>query len=107
MNNWAWILVASVTAYATKLAGYLLPRKLLEGKTVTSFAPPLTVGLLAALTITNAFSSGQAILIDARLISFVAAIIALRFKLPFIVVIIVGALAAALGRLLGLPSWYP
>ncbi len=103
MTNWVWILLAGLTAYLTKLVGYLLPKRVLESKTLAAVATPLTLGLLTALTVTSAFSSGQLLAFDSRLLALFAAIVALRFKLPFIVVIVMGALVAALGRLAGLP----
>jgi len=100
---WLWILASSATAYALKLAGYLLPRKLLDKPTVQHVAAALTVGLLASLTVANTVVSGQALVLDSRLLALGAAAVALWRKLPFIVVVIIGAAAAALGRLAGLP----
>ena len=41
--------------------------------------------------------------LDARALSLVAAGLALWFRAPFLLVVIIGAAAAALGRLAGLP----
>ncbi|MCC6497639.1 MAG: AzlD domain-containing protein, partial [Propionibacteriaceae bacterium] len=46
---------------------------------------------------------GQGVVLDSRLLALAAGGIALKLKAPYIVVVIVGALAAALGRLAGLP----
>jgi uncharacterized membrane protein len=103
MRTWFWIIAASLTAYATKFVGYLLPRKLLANPSVPAIAGTLTIGLLAALTMTSTLANGRAILLDSRLLALVAALFALRLKAPFIVVVIIGAIAAALGRMVGLP----
>jgi hypothetical protein len=103
MKTWGWLLFAAITAYATKFAGYLLPRRILAHRIVPGITAALTVGLLAALTMSNTFADGQRLAVDSRALSLLAAIIALRFRVPFIVVVIIGAIAAALGRLAGLP----
>jgi len=103
MNLWSWILLAVAAAYVIKLSGYLLPRKLLDRPVVIRLAMGLTVGLLASLTILNTVGKGQAIVLDSRLLALGAAAIALRLKAPYLVVVLVGAIAAGLGRLAGLP----
>ena len=103
MSLWFWVLLSATAAYAIKLSGYLLPRKLLDRPVVIRLATGLTVGLLASLTILNTVGNGQRIVLDSRLLALGAAGIALRFKAPYLVVVLVGAVAAGLGRLAGLP----
>ncbi|GAB3391009.1 AzlD domain-containing protein [Humibacter soli] len=103
MTTWLYILAAAVVAYLTKLVGYLVPAKVLKNKRMTRVAGALTIGLLASLTVLNTLASGQQLVFDARIGSFIAAMIALLLRAPFLVVVIVGALAAALLRLAGLP----
>lgn len=102
MSIWAWILLASAVAYATKLAGYLVPSRLLENPHMTRVAGTLTIGLLASLTAMNAFSAGQSLAVDARAGSLIVAGIALSLRMPFLVVVILGALTAALLRMAGM-----
>jgi hypothetical protein len=52
-SMWAWILFASAVAYATKLAGFLVPARMLENEHMTRVAGTLTIGLLASLTAMN------------------------------------------------------
>lgn len=99
---WGWILVASAVAYATKLAGYLVPSRVLEGKRMTRMAGTLTIGLLASLTAINAFSSGQSLAFDARAGALLAAAIALKLRVPFLGVVVIGAVVAAVLRRTGL-----
>jgi hypothetical protein len=63
----------------------------------------MTIGLLAALTVVNTVATGQTLAVDSRLGALAAAAIALLLRAPFLVVVIVGAVAAALLRLAGLP----
>ncbi|NJC24422.1 putative membrane protein [Arthrobacter pigmenti] len=101
MNLWLWILIACVVAYLTKLAGYLVPAKVMENPQMTRVAGTLTIGLLASLTAVNTFSTGQVLVVDARLAALVAAGVALWLRAPFLVVVLAGAAAAAVARLLG------
>ena len=103
MTLWWWILVACVVGFLTKLLGYLVPKKWLTNPRVARVAGTLTIGLLASLTIANTVASGQTLAVDARLGALLAAAVALWLKAPFLVVVIVGAAAAAGLRLLGLP----
>jgi uncharacterized membrane protein len=103
MTLWFWILVACAAAFLTKLLGYLVPASWLANPRVARVAGTLTIGLLASLTVANAVATGQTLAIDSRLGALVVAAIALWAKAPFIVVVIVGAAAAAGLRLLGFP----
>jgi uncharacterized membrane protein len=99
MSLWGWIVLASIIAYATKLVGFLVPARWLENEHMTRVAGTLTIGLLASLTAMNAFSVGQALSIDARVGSLIAAAIALALRVPFLGVVIVGAMTAAAIRM--------
>ncbi|WP_434617044.1 AzlD domain-containing protein [Arthrobacter sp. A5] len=102
MNLWPWILLSAALAFGTKLLGYLVPAKvLLANPRMSRVAGTLTIGLLAALTVLNTAVGGQHLVTDARLGALLAAAVALRFKAPFLVVVLVGAGAAAGLRLLG------
>jgi uncharacterized membrane protein len=101
MNLWFWLLLACVLAYAWKLMGYLVPAKLLEDPRMSRVAGTMTIGLLASLTIVNTVASGQTLAADARLGALAAAAVALAFRAPFLVVVIVGTATAALLRLIG------
>lgn len=99
-----WILAACLTAYAIKICGYFVPRKVLDSPTMSHVAATLTIALLASLVTVNAFTSGQELVIDARIGALAAAIIALIFRAPYLVVVIAGALAAILLRATGLAA---
>ena len=101
MNLWIWLLLACVLAYAWKLVGYFVPAKLLKDPRMSRIAGTMTIGLLASLTIVNTVASGQTLAADARLGALAAAAVALAFRAPFLVVVVVGAGAAALLRFSG------
>lgn len=101
MSLWFWVLAAALICLGIKLAGYLVPSSVLENPRIAHTAAMVTCGLLAALVITQTFADGAALAIDARLVAAAVAAVALWFRAPFIVVVILGALAAALVRMTG------
>jgi len=100
MSLWAWIVLGCVAAWAIKFAGYLVPVRWLESPRMSRVAGCLTIGLLASLTTMNTVSAGQGVVLDARVAALLAAAVALLLRLPFLVVVMAGAAAAALIRLL-------
>lgn len=100
---WLWVLAACVVAYLTKLVGYLLPDAWLENPRVSKVTTAMTIALLASLVTLNSVESHQRIVFDSRLLAVGSAALALLFRAPFIVVVLVGALVAALARMAGLP----
>ena len=103
MTAWLWVLGSCAVAYAIKLAGYLAPDSLVDSPAMRRASASVTVGLLVSLVVTNAFASGQRLVPDARIAALVAAIVALKLRAPFLLVVVIGAAAAALARLAGLP----
>lgn len=100
---WAAVLLAGALAMATKAAGYLVPARLLEDPRFARVAGVMTIGLLASLIAVNALADGQALRPDARLVALAVGVAGFAVRLPFIVVVVAGAVAAALARLAGLP----
>ena len=103
MSAWGWILLASLAAFATKLAGHLVPERWLAGPRMARMTGMLTVGLLASLTAMNTFAGDGGLVFDARIGALLAAAAALALRVPFLGVVATGAAAAALLRLAGLP----
>lgn len=95
------VLLACAIAYVTKLLGFLIPARHLEHPLVSRLAATMTVGLLGALVATNTFVAKGQVTLDARVVALVAAAVALWLRASFIVVVIIGAVAAALVRLSG------
>ena len=58
----------------------------------------ITVALLSALTVMNTFAAGTALVIDARLAALGVAALALWLRLPFLLVVVLGAAAAGVVR---------
>ena len=101
--TWVAIVLASAVVLATKLVGHLLPEHWLAQPRVARVAGLVTVALLAALVATQAFTTGGALVLDARVAALAVAAVALALRAPFIVVVVLAALTAALLRAAGFP----
>ena len=97
---WTAILIAAGGCYALKLAGLSLPRRVLDAPRAARVAAVLPVALLAALIATNTFSAGRHLTLDARAAGLAAAVVALRLRAPFLVVVASASATAAVLRLL-------
>ena len=95
MTLWGYILLACAVTYLTKLAGYAIPARWLQNPRMTRVAGAMTVALLAALTVMNTVATGAALVLDARLAALAAAALALWLRLPFLLVVLLGAVASA------------
>jgi hypothetical protein len=98
----AWVLIAVVGACTIVLKGVgplaiggrQLPRPLLG--VVALLAPTL----LAALIVTQAFSDGRHLVVDARAAGLGVALVAVALRAPVLVVVVLAAGTAALTRAL-------
>ncbi len=99
---WLWVLAACAIAYLTKLSGYLLPDAWLDRPWVKTLSAGVTVGLLTSLVVVNTVVTGTAIVIDARVAALAVAAVALWLRAPYLIVVLAGAVAAALARMAGL-----
>jgi branched-subunit amino acid transport protein len=94
------VLIASAAVYSWKLLGYLIPEKRIT-PAMRAFAERVTVSLLAALVVVQGFTTTGEIVFDARVPALITAALLLWFRAPYIVVVIAGALVAAVFRMLG------
>ncbi|WP_134324041.1 AzlD domain-containing protein [Cumulibacter soli] len=100
---WLGVIVACVGCYALKYAGMSVPQRVLDSPAVRQLSLLLPVGLLAALAAAQTLADGERLMFDARIVGVLVAIIAIRLKCPFIVVVALAAASAAVARLLGMP----
>lgn len=99
---WAAVVAGSLGTYLLKLAGYVIPERVLESPRLRRLTGLLPVALLAALVGVQTFSTGTSLQVDARLAGLAAAIVALALRAPFLVVVLVAAATAAVLRGMGL-----
>lgn len=101
---WPAVIIGSLGAYLLKLSGYVIPERVLDNDRLRRLTALLPVALLAALVAVQTFSTGTELQVDARIAGLAAAIIALALRAPFLVVVLLAAIAAAVLRALGLSA---
>ncbi len=96
---WAAVIAVGAGTFALKavgpvaVSGRRLPARVAELLEVVAPA------ILAALVVTETFASGRSLVLDARLAGVAAGIVAVLLRAPLWLVVIAGALATALVRL--------
>lgn len=100
--SWSTVLLAGLLAYLLKLAGYLLPGRLLLGRRTARVTARLPVALLAALVAIQTFTTATGSLtLDARAAGLLVAVLALLRRANFLLVVVLAAATAAALRGLG------
>jgi branched-subunit amino acid transport protein len=99
-TTWILVITTGIGCYLLKLAGYLVPARVLDAPRVRRLVELLPVALLAALVIVQAVADGRRLEFDGpRLAGIGAGAVAVWRRAPFIVVIVVAAVVAGLLRL--------
>ena len=92
---WTAIIATSFIAFMLKYLGQAVPAAWLENARIQKFALYLPTALLAALVAVQSLGSEKNIVFDARSIGVLVAAVALFFKAPFPVVVLLSALTSA------------
>jgi branched-subunit amino acid transport protein len=101
VNIWLAVVITGLGCYALKLAGLVMPGRMLADVRVRRFTELVPVALLTALVAVQALGDGRALEADGpRLAGLAAAMVALLLRAPFLVVLLVAAAATAVLRLL-------
>lgn len=98
---WVAVLAAAALCFALKLAGWLVPPRALDDPRLRRLAGLLPVALLAGLVVVQVFGSGRSLALDARAAGLLAGVVALALRAPFLVVVVVAAVTAAVLRAVG------
>lgn len=101
---WFAVLAGAAGCYALKYVGSAIPGHVLEKPTVKQVVLLLPISLLCALVAVQTIATNQSLVVDARVPAMAIATLALRFKSPFIVVVLIAAATAAGLRFFGLAS---
>jgi branched-subunit amino acid transport protein len=96
---WASVLAVGAGTVVLKAVGPVVVSGRRLPARVTELLEVVAPAILAALVITETFGSGRSLVLDARLAGVAAGIVAVVLRAPFWLVVIVGALATALVRL--------
>ena len=99
MSTWTAVLIASGGCFLLKLVGWAVPGRVLDNDRVRRTVLLLPVALLAALVVVQAFAAGRHLQLDARAAGLAVAVVAVLLRAPFLLVVVLAALTAALVRL--------
>lgn len=99
---WTPVLIASLGAYFEKLAGYLLPERVLNNRVVHHTAGLLPVALLAAIVAVQGFTTGQQWQFDARVPGLLVAFVLIWRRANFLLMVVSAMATTAAVRYLGL-----
>lgn len=97
---WAAVLIGAAGCYAAKVAGLSLPQRVLDDPRTRRAAALLPVALLAALTLTQTFTAGERLVLDARVVGLAVAVVAVVLRAPFLLVVVLAAASTAAVRAL-------
>ena len=95
MKLWLAVLVACGGCAVLKLAGYVVPARLLESAVARRILEALPVTLLSALIAVSVFATGTHLVLDSRAAGLVVALILVAIRAPFLVVVIAACATAA------------
>lgn len=93
--SWTWLAAAIAACFALKVAGLLVPQRLLEPRPVARTAEAVPVALLAALIAVQTFTLDQQITADFRVAGVGVAVVAVWLRAPFLVVVVAAAATTA------------
>ncbi|WP_329258387.1 AzlD domain-containing protein [Actinoallomurus sp. NBC_01490] len=102
MNVWIAVIATGLGCYGLKLAGLVVPQRVLGDPRVRRFSELVPVALLTALVVVQVLASGRTLELNApRLAGLAAAVAALLLRAPFLVVLLSAAVLTAGLRFLG------
>lgn len=99
--SWTAVLVLSAAAYAMKLAGFVLARRVDPHAAERWSLELVVVPVLAALIVVQTVDGGEQIVIDARLPALAVAALLVWRRAPLLVIVLAAGGTAAGLRLLG------
>lgn len=93
---WWGVAGTSVAAFALKYLGHSIPQRYLSHPKIQKTNLLIPITLLSALVAVQTFAQENKLVIDHRAVGLAVAAIALKFRAPFPVVVILAALSSAL-----------
>jgi len=100
-DAWTIVLAVGIGTMVIKAAGPVLLGGRPLPKRVQHVVAMLAPALLAALVATAALSTGNQLVLDARIIGLGAAALAILLRAPILAVVIIAALSAGVARVVG------
>lgn len=94
--TWWGVIGTSAAAFALKYLGHSIPERYLSHSRIQKTNILIPIALLSALVAVQTFTDKAKLVIDHRAVGLLVATIALKFRAPFPVVVILAALSSAL-----------
>jgi len=94
--QWIAVIGTSAFAFGLKFLGHCVPERYLQNERMTRINALVPIVLLSALVAIQTFTIKTKLLLDHRAAGVLVALIALKLKAPFPVVVISAALTSAL-----------
>ncbi len=92
---WIAVLGASVTAFLNKYIGHSVPERWLNRPSIMRINSLVPIVLLSALVGVQTFADKKSLVVDQRSAGVLVALVALKFKAPFPVVVVSAAITSA------------
>jgi branched-subunit amino acid transport protein len=92
---WIAVIGSSITAFLNKYIGHSVPEKWLDKPRIKNINTLVPIVLLSALIGVQTFANKQELVIDQRLVGVGVALIALKLKASFPVVVLAAAVSSA------------
>jgi branched-subunit amino acid transport protein len=92
---WIAVLGASLTAFLNKYIGHSVPESWLNRPSIMKINSLVPIVLLSALVGVQTFADKKSLVVDQRSAGVLVALVALKFKAPFPVVVIAAAVTSA------------
>jgi len=92
---WIAVLATCAGCFVLKLAGFALPRRIVDHASVRGAVELAPVALLAALIAVGTFTTAQRLAVDARAAGLAVAALLVLARAPFLLVVIAAAATAA------------
>jgi uncharacterized membrane protein len=95
MRLWLTVIIASAGCVGLKLAGFVVPLRLLESPIARRVLEALPVALLSALVAVSTFATGSHLALDSRAAGLAVALVLVALRAPFLVVVVAACASAA------------
>jgi len=95
---WGGIIVMVVGCFALKYAGLSVPENVLQHPLTVRAVELIPAGLLGALIAVQVLADGSSVQVDARLLALGVAAALLALRVPFLPMVVISAVVAALVR---------
>jgi len=92
---WLAVVIASAGCAVLKLAGFVVPSRLLESSVARRTLEALPVTLLSALVAVSVFATGNHLMLDSRAAGLAVALVLVAIRAPFLLVVVAACATAA------------